>query len=299
MLGYFFDLLNAPQSARKNEKFLLFGVLEFLFYVFSGFVLLHLGNRGGLGVVGLEVALEVEDLELILLGDGEELAERSIGLDDLLLHETLLLGVGAHGGGHLAAAHESTLGLAEEHAESIADAAGLGEDAVLLGLLGTTLHSLAVAAALAGLLELTGDALLKLLHLREDLAEGGTELVHLLHEAVELGNHVDLLSGSRGSGNSGHGLSDRGCNDRRSSNRRCGNGSGGSRSGHGLLLGVLAGSGSLSVGSAHLMSSPKEVYDIAKRTEKCRQICSLGPNKTTQNLPRGEVNSVNLRRLSL
>jgi hypothetical protein len=227
--------------------------------------------------VGLEVALEVEDLELILLSDGEELAERSIGLDHLLLHEALLLGIGAHGSGDLAAAHESALGLAEEHAESIADVAGLGEDAVLLGLLSATLHSLAVAAALAGLLELTGDALLELLHLREDLTKGGAELVHLLDEAVELGNHIHLLSGSSnrcshsGNGLRGSNSSHRGGNSSNSGNR-C---SGGGRSGHGLLLGSLTGGSSLCVGSAHLMSCPKEVYDIPKRTPKSRQICSF------------------------
>ena len=46
-----------------------------------------------LEVVRLQVALEVQDLELILLRQGEELAEGRIGLDVLLLHQALGLGV--------------------------------------------------------------------------------------------------------------------------------------------------------------------------------------------------------------
>ena len=51
-----------------------------------------------LDVVRLEVALEVQDLELIRLLERKELAERRIGLDDLLDHERVVLGVGADTG---------------------------------------------------------------------------------------------------------------------------------------------------------------------------------------------------------
>lgn len=203
--------------------------------------------------MGLEVALEVEDLQLILLSEVEELAESSISLDVLLVHETLGLGVATDGGGNLAAAHESALGLTEEHTEIIGDLAGLGEDGLLLRLVGITL-GLAVAATLAGLLELTGDALLELLHLGEDLGEGSTHLGNLLNEAVELGNDVDILNNSRGGSGDGRGGSNRGGS--RSSNDR---GRSGNRSSN-SLLGVLLGGGGLAgsslSGRAHLMSCP-------------------------------------------
>ena len=115
----------------------------------------------------LEEALEVQDLELIRLLEREELAERRIGLDDLLDHERVVLGVGADTGRDLRAAEQSALGDAEERAERIRDLGGTGEDRLLLGL---TLdrRGLAAAAALLGLLELAGNLLLKLLHVGED-----------------------------------------------------------------------------------------------------------------------------------
>ena len=113
--------------------------------------------------MGLEVALEVQDLELISLLEGKELAERSIGLDNLLLHELVVLGVGADTGGDLRSAEEGTLGEAEEGTESIRDRSGASEDSLLLDL---TLNrsGLATTTALLGLLELAWDLLLKLLH---------------------------------------------------------------------------------------------------------------------------------------
>ena len=75
------------------------------------------GRSGGLEVVGLEVALEVEDLELILLREREELAEGGIRLDDLLVHERVVLGVLADTGRHLRAGERRALRNAEEGAE--------------------------------------------------------------------------------------------------------------------------------------------------------------------------------------
>ena len=185
----------------------------------------------GLGVVGLQVLLEVEDLELILLSQRKELAERSIGLDDLLLHQTLGLGVGADLGGDVGAADGSTGGDAEELAEVRADPSGLGEDSLLLGLV-LAINGLA-AAALLGALELTRDLLLQLLHLREDSGEDRAEGVDLLNKAIELGDNVDLLRGSRGL-NVGDGRSS-------GDGRRGGDDGGGSRSSGGGRRGSSGG----------------------------------------------------------
>ena len=72
-----------------------------------------------LDVVRLEEALEVQDLELIRLLERKELAERRIGLDDLLDHERVVLGVGADTGRDLRAAEQSALRDTEERAERI------------------------------------------------------------------------------------------------------------------------------------------------------------------------------------
>lgn len=240
---------------------------DFFTYLFSDFELVVcvgcLGNWGSLDVVWLEVALEVEDLEFILLGDLEEFAEGSIGLDVLLLHEAVLLGVVADSGGDLAAAGEAALGLAEEDTEFLRDNAWLGEDGLLLWLLsaiGIEFWSLAVAATLAGLLEFAWDALLQLLHLREDLGEGAAHLVHLLNEAVEFGDDVDffllLLNNGWGSGGNNWGHSGSHNNWGWGWGWGCDGGNWGGDSG---LLGVLLGGG-LALGSlcggAHLMSGP-------------------------------------------
>ncbi len=229
--------------------------------------------------MGLEVTLEVEDLELILLRESEELAEGSVGLDDLLLHETLLLGIGANSSSDFRAAHESTLGLAEEHAEIIRDLRRLGEDRLLLGLVGTV-GSLAVATTLGGLLELARNAALKLLHVREDGGEGSTESIHLLNHVVELGNNVDFLN--RGSSlNSG---------GRGGYNNGGGNNGSGNRGSRGGSLGLLGGgSGGFLGGSlgAHFISGREVVYTATKRSFFRLQISSSPGEKSQEINHRG------------
>jgi len=199
--------------------------------------------------VRLEVALEVEDLELILLREGEEVAERRIGLDDLLLHKRVRLGVGADTRGDLRAAELSALGDAEELAERIRDGGRLGKDRVFLGGGLRTFHRRSTAAAtLLGTLELTRDLLLELLHVREDGTERRTEHVDLLDEAVELADNVDILNDSGGglSSNRGRNSGDNGSrNNNGSGNDRGRNGgdNGGGDSRSGLLGGSLLGRG--------------------------------------------------------
>lgn len=172
--------------------------------------------------MGLEVALEVEDLELVILVEAEKGAELVIGVDDLLGHELVVLGVAADARSHLRAAEQSTRGNTQEGAKSIRDLSGLGEDGGLLGLLLTALSGGGLAAAtLGGLLELTRDLLLELLRNGEDAAQGRAKSVELLDKAVVLGNDVDI-----GGGGSGGGLSGR-SNGRRGSRNGGRNGLGG------------------------------------------------------------------------
>ena len=148
----------------------------------------------------LEVALEVEDLELIRLREREELAEGRIGLDNLLLHELVVARIGADTARDIAAAEESALADTEELAERLRDLNGLLEDrALLLGRLRAigVERDRAAAAALLGLLELTRNLLLEFLHVAEDRAERGTERVDRLDERGELRDDVDV-NGGRG-----------------------------------------------------------------------------------------------------
>jgi len=147
-------------------------------------------NRLGLDVVGLEETLEVQDLELIRLLEGKELAERGIRLDHLLVHQVVVLGVRTDTGRDLRAAEQSALRHTEERAESIRDLRGAGEHRLLLDL-ALNRCGLAAAAALLGLLELTRDLLLELLHVGEDRGERRTESVDLLNERRELGRDVN------------------------------------------------------------------------------------------------------------
>ena len=148
--------------------------------------------------MGLEVALEIQNLQLIALLEGEQLTESSISLDYLLVHELVVLGVGAYTCSHLRAAQLSALGNTEEGAESIRDGDRASEDSVLLRSIALSLA--VTATTLGGLLQLTRNLLLELAHGGEDSADRSTESIHLLNEGGELSRDVDLLSSSGGSG---------------------------------------------------------------------------------------------------
>ena len=175
--------------------------------------------------MGLQVALEVEDLELILLRQRQQLAQGRIRLDDLLVHQLVRLGVAADLRRDLRAGEQGALRNTEERAERIRNGRRLGEDRLLLddGLATLRHGGSAAAATLGRLLELAGDLLLELLHVRQDGAEHRAEGVDLLYERVEVLDDVDLLGGNGG--------------------RRNGGGNGGRRRNGGDNLGRRGGSG--------------------------------------------------------
>lgn len=216
--------------------------------------------------------LEVQDRELVALGQGEELAERRIGVDRLLVHQAVALGVIHHTLGHGRAADLGVLGLAEEGAQLLRDADGLGEDTVLGG---GTLDGLGLSLAAAiGLLGEAGGQLLNGLEVGGLL--GGIGLGER-HQLVLLGDrirerHGDVLldCGGRLERRRGGGrnrgcdrqrrgwrsnrsscglLADLGRRSNRSNRRRGGNNDNSGRL-NGLHGGLLGGGG-LSGGSAH------------------------------------------------
>ena len=229
-----------------------------LFFVFI-FLFLFLRRSRRLDVVGLQVALEIQDLQLIRLRQREELAQRRIGLDDLLHHQRVGLRVGADTGRDLRAGEQSALGNAQERTERVRDGRGLSEDRLLLGSGDLTLRELdrTAAAALGGALQLARHLLLELLDIGEQRAESRAQSVDLLYNGIDLRDDIDLLHDGSRSGRLY--VADRGDrrsngrNDRRDDRRDDGrNGSsdrGNSRGGRrGLLGGTLGGRG----GGRHL-----------------------------------------------
>ena len=135
----------------------------------------------------VEEALEVEVRQVLRLRDGEQLAERSIGLDVVLLLEVLLLDVVVHALRDLRAAHQSALRLDEERAELIRHLDGALEDGRgTLDLDAIDGLNLRAALALARILDLAVHALLELLDLRHHGRRRLTERREVQHHRLEV-----------------------------------------------------------------------------------------------------------------
>ena len=165
----------------------------------------------------VEVALEVEVGQLLALRDAEELLERGIRLDVVLILQVVLLDVVVHRLRDLRAGHQGALGLREEVAELLRDLRGALEDGRGTLDLNAVLVDLNAALALARILDLAVQALLQTLDLAE---ERGDRLAH----RREVARHrLDVLLERRDRRSGGRRLSgrrrDRRHNDRRRNNR--------------------------------------------------------------------------------
>jgi len=155
-------------------------------------ILEHLRRRDSrLDVVTLEVLLEVEDGKAVSLREAEELAERGIRLDGLLVRKLVVLRILHHTARDIRAADLRARGEAKEYAEILRDLNRLGEDRRGVGLLlAISTHGARLAAAATlGLLLKASNLLLHLLHLRRELVEAGTEGVELDEERGEVGDN--------------------------------------------------------------------------------------------------------------
>ena len=168
--------------------FFYFFYFLFIFYLF--FICL-VGNLrlDGLDVVLVEVALQVEVRERLRLRDGQQLTERGIRLDVVLVLQALLLDVRRDRLRDVGARHLAALRLAEEAAELLRQLRGDLEDGELdrLNLTIRILNANA-ALALASILDLAANTLLELLKLREEATE------RLAHRRDARNHRLDLLA---------------------------------------------------------------------------------------------------------
>ena len=209
--------------------------------------------------MAVQVALEVEVGQGLTVADGQQLLQGGVGLDVVLVLQALLLHVVVHGLGHLRAAHQGAIGLAQELAQLVSHLGGALEDAGGTRLGVRALLHLHAALALASILELAVHTLLQLLHLvqhgRHSLLQGVQVASHGLDVLIQGGgghhggSHGGDLHGG-GAHNSDGSLGLGGLLGGHLNNR----GSSGDRGGDSLLLGDLLGcGGGLGGGSgAHL-----------------------------------------------
>ena len=165
-----------------------------------------------LDVVTVEVTLEVEVRELLRLRHLEELAERDIRRDVVLVLQVLLLDVVVDLLRHVGAADERALGVAEEEAELIRHLRGDLEDARATRL--GTLLTLGTDATLtlAGILDLAVDTLVETL----DLRDHGTDRLTERREGRQYA--LEVLIERRGRGSRLRGRSNRDSRSGRSYN---------------------------------------------------------------------------------
>jgi len=164
--------------------------------------------------VGVKVALEVEVREVVSIREAEQLLERGIRLDVVLVLQVLLLHVVVDLTRHVGAGDQRALRLAEEDAELLSDLRGDLEDGRTTRL-GTLLAlRLDAAAALARILDLAVDALLQLLDLRDHRGDNLAET----REATQ--NDLEVVIQARGRRLNGNLRRGSRRNNRRNNSRR-------------------------------------------------------------------------------
>ena len=162
----------------------------------------------------VEVTLEVEVGQLLRLRHLQELAERAIRRDVVLVLQVLLLDVVVDLLCDVGAADQGALGVTEEHAELVRHLRGDLEDARATRL--GTLLTLGTDATLtlAGILDLAVDTLVQTLDLRDHQAHRLAERREGREDALEV-----LIERRRRGLSDGRGRRNR-CSDNRGHNRR-------------------------------------------------------------------------------
>ena len=150
--------------------------------------------------------LQVQDGQVVSLAQRQQLAQGGVGLDGLLLHQVVGLGVGHDTLGHRGAANLGSLGLAQERAQLVRNLHGLGEDAGL-GLRTLNLGAGPLAAAVRTLGQ-TGSLLLNRLEGRGRRGSRGLQVVQVLLQRRNglLQRGAEVLIGRRGGRGGNNGL---------------------------------------------------------------------------------------------
>ena len=204
-----------------TEKVCLFLFSFFVFFVLDTRTQTNLcsGGGGGLEVVAVQVALEVEVGQQLTILDSQEALELGIRGDIVLVLEVVLLDVGGDGLGHIGPGLLGAIGQAQEGAQLGRKASGHLKDGGLAGHHLLTLHGLlGLAATLVRLLLELSHALLQALELRHQgthrLTNGAGLGQHGLHiilygydgglGSLHGGSH-HTRGGGRSHGGSGHG----------------------------------------------------------------------------------------------
>ena len=162
-------------------------------------------------------ALEVEDGQLLACrevgGKVQQLGQLCIRIDVVALHEGVLLRIASDLLGHLRAAHLGVSGVAKEDIQLRSDLLGHIEHRGALGRIGVSRTvSLAVLAALAGILDSAVDLLLQALDLSEEAGDGVAHRGQVANQATQ----VIIPAGLYNRISSGRRLRDRGGGNRRS-----------------------------------------------------------------------------------
>ncbi len=153
--------------------------------------------------MAVQVALQREVGQRLTLRDRQQLLQRRVRVDVVLVTQVLLLDVVIHAPSNLAAAHQSTSGLAQELAQLIRDLHRALEDAGLAGLRLATLRGRSAAAlALAGILDLTVHTLLQALNLAQQSRDSLLQSVQVARDNLD----VLIQSGGGARSRSGRGL---------------------------------------------------------------------------------------------
>jgi hypothetical protein len=164
--------------------------------------------------VATQILLQVQNRQVVSLAQREQLAQRRIGLDGLLLHQVVGLSVGHDTLGDRRAADLSSLGVAQERAQLVRDLDRLGEDAGL-GLRTLDLGAGPLTAAI-GALGQAGGLLLDGLESRCSRRGCGLQVIQVLLQRRDglLEGGTEILLGSRGRRgdlHNGRGGNHRGC----------------------------------------------------------------------------------------
>jgi hypothetical protein len=208
--------------------------------------------------VATQILLQVQNCQVVSLAQSEQLAQRRISLDGLLLHQVVGLGVGHDTLGDRRAADLRSLGVAQERAQLVRDLDRLGEDAGL-GLRTLDLGAGPLAAAI-GALGQAGSLLLDGLESRRSRRGRGLQVVQVLLQRRDglLEGGTEILLSSRGGRGDLH--NSRGGNHHRGGDLSLdgllgglGHNGGGNRGGYGDSLGLRGLLGGLR-GGAHRVS---------------------------------------------